>query len=299
MNHGMPHKTMDRRLVAAIALNTLTVAAEVIGGFLSGSLALLSDALHNFTDVAALVLALAARILGRRRPSARHTFGFHRLEVIAAFVNGATLLVVATLVVRAAVMRLLSPEPIQRDLMLIVALVGLGANMLSVFMLHGHDENDLNMRAAFLHLLQDTLSSVVVVVAAFVANTPWGRYLDPIASLVVISMILAGTYRLIRRALHILMQGTPPSVVIEELRADVIRRFGLNDMRHIHAWELGTGYHVLTAHLVAGPEGAAALLQRIPEIREYLRQEWHIEHATLEVELAPSETCSLEFAPEI
>jgi cobalt-zinc-cadmium efflux system protein len=292
-------RQLDQRLVAAIALNGLTVAAEIIGGVLAGSLALLSDAVHNLSDVAALVLALAARVIGRRRPSLHHTFGFHRLEVIAAFVNGATLLVVATLVVRAAIVRLVQPEPVNRDLMLVVALIGLGANMLSVILLHHHDARDLNMRAAFLHLVQDTASSVIVVGAAFFANAAFGRYLDPLASLLVISLIFVGTYRLVRRALHILMQGTPPGLDTEELRSDVVRQFGLADMRHIHVWELGAGYHVLTAHLVAGPGGVLALLEQVPEIREYLRREWHIEHATLEVEPVPSEQCTLASQPEL
>jgi cobalt-zinc-cadmium efflux system protein len=289
---------MDRRLVAAIGLNALTVATEIIGGLMSGSLALLSDALHNFTDVAALALALAARIVARRRPSLRHTFGFHRLEIIAAFVNGATLLIVATLVVHEALVRLFSPVAVNQQIMLVVALVGLGANLFSVVLLHRHDSEDINIRAAFLHLLQDTLSSVVVVIAALFAQKAWGRYLDPLASILVISLICLGTYRLVRRALHILMQGTPPGVAIEELRADIVAHFGLADMRHIHVWELGTGYHVLTAHLVTGPDGVVPLLQRVPEIREYLRREWHIEHATLEVEPVPSEHCSLDYHPE-
>lgn len=299
MTRNHIQRGLDRRLIVAIALNSMTVAAEIVGGVLSGSLALLSDALHNFTDVAALILALAARLLARRRPSARHTFGFHRMEVIAAFVNGAALLVVATLVVRAAVLRLWHPEPIQRDIMLAVALTGLFANLLSVLLLHRHDENDLNVRAAFLHLAQDTLSSLIVVGAAFVAHTGWGQYVDPLASLLVISLIVVGTYHLVRRALHILMQGTPPGLPIEELREDVVARFGLTDMRHIHVWELGTGYHVLTAHLVVGRDGLLETLQKLPEIRDYLRHEWHIEHATLEVEVTPSESCSLEFTPEI
>lgn len=293
------NRALDRRLVAAIGLNGLTVAAEVIGGFMSGSLALLSDALHNFTDVAALILALAARIVARRRPSLRHTFGFHRLEIIAAFVNGATLLVVTTLVVHEAILRLFSPQPINQNVMLAVALIGLAANLFSVVLLHHHDAEDLNMRAAFLHLLQDTLSSVIVVLAALFAHKMWGRYLDPLASLVVISLIFWGTYQLIRRALHILMQGTPPGLAIDELRADIVNRFGIEDMRHIHVWELGTGYHVLTAHLVAGPHGIMALLERVPEIREYLRREWHIEHATLEIESVPSESCSLDYSPQV
>ncbi|AXA37562.1 MAG: cobalt transporter [Candidatus Sumerlaea sp.] len=275
----------DTRLGISVLLNAFIVIAEVIGGLVSGSLSLLSDALHNLTDVAALLIALVARLLARRRPSLRHTFGFHRLEVIAALFNGATLLVVATLVIREAVVRLIHPTPVEQMTMLVVATVGLVGNLVAVVLLHGHDREDLNVRAAFLHLLQDTVSSVLVVLAALLVKVPGGVYLDPIASIVVILFVVRGTYQLTRRALHILMQGTPPDVAIEELRAELIAQFGLRDVRHIHVWELGSGYHVLTAHVVFNGDNLCAQVAQLPAIREYLRKEWHIEHATLEPEI--------------
>ena len=152
--------SLDRNLSLSIGLNALIVAVEVAGGLLSGSLALLSDALHNLSDVAALALALAARKLGRRPNSSKHTYGLGRLEVLAAFLNSATLLIVSTLICREAIVRLLHPEPIRGGIMLTVAVIGLVANLASVFLLKGHDHGDLNMRSAFLHLVQDTLSSV-------------------------------------------------------------------------------------------------------------------------------------------
>ena len=155
--HTKAAQALDFRLAGAIGLNALIVVAEIIGGMVSGSLALLSDAVHNLSDVVALIMAFAARRLGRRPPSHRHTYGLGRVEVMAALFNSAAILVVGTLIIRSAVTRLLHPSPILSGVMLAVAVVGLFANLFSVLMLKGHSHGDMNMRAAMLHLLQDTL----------------------------------------------------------------------------------------------------------------------------------------------
>ena len=157
IQHTHDAKPLEARLLGAIALNALIVVAEIAGGLVSGSLALLSDAIHNLSDVAALVIAFVARRLGRRPPSHRHTYGLGRVEVMAALFNSATILVVGTLIIRSAVARLLAPTPVLGGVMLAVASVGLAANLFSVLLLKGHSHGDLNMRAAVLHLLQDTL----------------------------------------------------------------------------------------------------------------------------------------------
>jgi cobalt-zinc-cadmium efflux system protein len=163
---------------------------EFVGGALSGSLALLSDAMHNLSDVAALIIAFLARRLGRRPPSLRHTYGPRRLEVFAALSNSATLLVVSTIIAREVVIRLVHPQAVRGVLMFTVALIGLLANLASVFLLKSHAHGDLNIRSAFLHLVQDTLSSVVVVSAALLSGWRYGPDLDPIASLLVIIVII-------------------------------------------------------------------------------------------------------------
>ena len=159
--------SLDRNLAISIGLNALIVVFEAAGGVVSGSLGLLSDARHNLSDVAALAMALGARKLGRRPNSVRHTYGLGRLEVLTAFLNSATLLIVSTLICREAIVRLLHPAPIRGGIMLTVAVVGLTANLASVFLLKGHHHGDLNMRSAFLHLAQDAVASALVVVAAF------------------------------------------------------------------------------------------------------------------------------------
>lgn len=276
---------LDRKLSWSIALNALIVVVEVAGGLLSGSLALLSDALHNLSDVAALALALVARKLGRRPNSPNHTYGLGRLEVLAAFLNSATLLIVSTLICREAIVRLMHPEPIHGGIMLAVAVVGLVANLASVFLLKGHDHADLNMRSAFLHLVQDTISSVAVVLAALFANSRYGRYLDPVVSILVLLLILRSGWGLLRDSVRILLEGTPTGLNLRDLQQDVQAHFPVRDLHHVHVWEVNAGRRVLSAHvhLAEMPLGDAESL--LGRIREHLAHHWGIDHATLEPEV--------------
>ena len=289
--------SLNRNLSVSIALNALIVVMEIAGGLLSGSLSLLSDAMHNLSDVAALALALVARILGRRPSSLRHTYGLGRLEVLAALLNSATLLVVSTLICREAIQRLFHPEPVKGGLMLIVAVVGLLANLVSMLLLKGHSHSDLNMRGAFLHLVQDTVSSVVVVVAALLSSWRFGPYLDPAASILVILLILRSSWGLLRDTTRILLEGTPPGLDLEALQQDVQSTFSVRDLHHVHVWELGSGYRLLTAHvrLAEIPLCEAELL--LKEIREHLARRWSVDHATLEPEINGCVSTALIHSP--
>lgn len=254
VKHSHGEKALEFRLIGAIALNALIVVAEIVGGLVSGSLALLSDAVHNLSDVAALSLALVARRLGRRAPSLRHTYGLGRVEVMAALFNSATILVVGTLIIRSAVTRLMHPVPILSGVMLTVAVIGLAANLFSVMLLKGHSHGDLNMRAAMLHLLQDTLSSVAVVGAALLSAWKYGPYLDPIVSIFVVLMVFFGGWRLLRDATRVLLEGTPEGLDLEALRKDVQHHLPGCDVHHVHVWELRPDQRILTAH-VRVPDG--------------------------------------------
>ena len=277
-------RTVEGRLIGAIALNAVIVVAEVIGGLVSGSLALLSDAVHNLSDVVALVIAFVARRLGTRPPSRRHTYGLGRVEVMAALFNSATILVVGTLIIRSAVTRLMHPAPILSGVMLVVAVIGLGANLFSVLLLKGHSHGDLNMRAAMLHLLQDTLSSVAVVVAALLSALKYGPYLDPIVSILVVALVLLSGWRLLRDATRVLLEGTPAGLDLEALRRDVQDLIPGCDLHHLHVWELRPDERILTAHLrvADGPlSGTDGVLR---QIRGRLQTKWCISHSTLEIE---------------
>jgi cobalt-zinc-cadmium efflux system protein len=292
-DHSHPHTpapgenpaAMDRKLSWSIGLNALIVVVEVAGGFLSGSLALLSDALHNLSDVAALALALVARKLGRRPNSPNHTYGLGRLEVLAAFLNSATLLVVSTLICREAIVRLMHPEPIHGGIMLTVAVIALVANLASVFLLKGHHHGDLNMRSAFLHLLQDAVASALVVVAAIFSGWKYGVYLDPAVSILVLLLILRSGWGLLRDSVRILLEGTPSGLDLAALQRDVQEHFPVRDLHHVHVWEVNAGRRVLSAHVRLPEMPLGEVESLLARIREHLAHAWAIEHATLEPEV--------------
>ncbi len=292
-------RSLNRKLAFSVALNALIVLVEIVGGVLSGSLSLLSDAMHNLSDVVALALALVARILGRRPPSLKHTYGLGRLEVLAALLNSATLLVVSTLICREAVVRLFHPEPIKGGMMLVVAVIGLLANLASMLLLKGHAHCDLNMRGAFLHLMQDTLSSVVVVLAAAFSRWRFGPYLDPAASILVVVLILRSSWSLLHDTTRILLEGTPPGLDLEALQQDIQSTFAVRDLHHLHIWELSSGYRLMTAHVRLNemPLGEAeSLLKRI---REHLAHEWSVDHTTLEPEINGCASGALIHSPSV
>jgi len=279
------HEETSRRLGISAVLNLTIVVAEIVGGLLSGSLALLSDALHNLGDVAALAVAILARRLGRKPPSLRHTFGLRRAEVLAALLNSATLLVVITLIIREAIERLQEPQPVQGPLMLTVALIGLGGNLASVLLLKGHvHEHDLNTRSAFVHLVQDTLSSVVVVAAALMAGWEYGPQIDAIASIIVALAVVRSGWRLLVDALHILLEGTPHDVDLVELQRQCQERFDIDGLHHVHAWETGGGERMLTAHIRVGNKPISEVECTIGSLREFLAERWRIHHVTIEPE---------------
>jgi cobalt-zinc-cadmium efflux system protein len=203
---------------------------------------------------------------------------------MAALFNSATILVVGTLIIRSAVTRLMHPAPILSGVMLVVAVIGLGANLFSVLLLKGHSHGDLNMRAAMLHLLQDTLSSVAVVVAALLSALKYGPYLDPIVSILVVALVLLSGWRLLRDATRVLLEGTPAGLDLEALRRDVQDLIPGCDLHHLHVWELRPDERILTAHLrvADGPlSGTDGVLR---QIRGRLQTKWCISHSTLEIE---------------
>ena len=225
----------------------------VYRGLLSGSLALLSDAVHNASDVLSLSLAIWARRVGRKTATYRHTYGFRRAEVIAALVNAIVLLAVTVLIAREALVRLLHPEPVAQGIMLAVGIVALWANVGSVLLLHRHEKDDVNIRSAFLHLAQDALASVAVVIAALFAHTRIGPYVDPAAALLVGVLVIERVYPC-WETVSTLLQGTPRDVDLGELVERVGERFSPVTLHHVHLWEAGPGQRIFTAHVALSRE---------------------------------------------
>ena len=250
------------RLWISVALNVAITAVEVVAGLMAGSLALLADALHNLSDVASLLLAIAARRLGRRPPSPRHTFGYKRAEVLAALVNAGLLVVISVLIAKEALHRLLHPQPVAAGLIFWTALFAFLGNMGGVWLLHRHDRHDLNVRSAFLHLLQDALVSLTVVVAAAFMGTPVGPYLDPVASIAVSLAVLIGAWRIVLESLHIVTEAVPRDLDLESLVDSIEARFQPAHVHHVHVWEVGPGERMLTAH-VAVPERTVPAAEKL------------------------------------
>lgn len=278
--------SLDIRLLLSLGLNVVITVAEIAGGVMAGSLALLADAAHNLSDVFALGLAVGARRLGRRPPTVRHTYGLKRAEVIAALTNAVTLVAVTALIAREAIARLLHPLPVGRGLMLAVALVALAANGLSVLLLRRHDARDINVRSAFLHLAQDALASLAVVVAALLSGTRFGIYLDPVAALVVGAVVLRGALLLVWETMGTLLEAAPVGVDLDRLVDQVNRLHAPARIHHVHLWEIAPGQRLLTAHVDLGQElGAREIEALLGGIKALLRRDWEVNHATLEPEV--------------
>lgn len=277
---------MDRKLLASAALNVAITLAEFFGGLLSGSLALMSDAAHNLSDVAVVALALWARRLGRRPPTARHTYGFKRGEVIAALVNAVVLIAVSLFIGREALGRLLHPTAVDRDLMLAVALVALVANVGSMLLLRRHEKDDVNVRSAFLHMAQDALASLIVVAAALLAHTAVGPYVDPVAALIVVFAVLRSALSLVWETFSTLLEGAPAGVDLETLVQEVKEAFPAITLHHVHLWQIGPGQRLLTAHASLRENLDGRSIETLfGEVKGFLHDRWRVAHATLEPEV--------------
>ena len=277
-------RTLDARLWASVVLNLAITLVEFLGGLWAGSVALLADAAHNFADAGALGLAILARRLGRCSPTPRHTYGFKRAEVMAALLNAAVLVAVSVLIVRGAIARLSSPGHIHTSTMLVTALVALCANAASVLLLRSHSREDINVRSAFLHLLQDALASLAVVIAAVFSRTRAGAYLDPLAAILISVVVLRSTAAILWGSLHTLLEAAPAGMDVERLVSSLAGQFPDIRFHHVHVWEIGPGQRALTAHMRVQLKYLRDAELRSTEVRRFLQEEWGIAHATLQSE---------------
>lgn len=275
------------RLLVSIGLNLLITVAEFIGGIVSGSLALLSDALHNFSDTASLGVSYGARRIGRRAPTREKTFGYQRAEVIGAFVNLVVLVLVALFLIKEAVERFLDPHPIDGGIMLAVASVGLVANLVTALLLHRPSKGSLNIKSAFLHIVADTVSSVGVVLGGVLVITYEAYFVDPVLTLGISLYILYHSYEMLRDTANILMQGTPRDVDLSEIVAAVQDAEAVLDVHHVHVWKIDERQTALEAHVVIDERDLHAMESIKHAIKERLRTRFGIGHSTLEFELRP------------
>jgi cobalt-zinc-cadmium efflux system protein len=250
-NHNLIHhqQVEGKNLLFSIVLNVVITSAQVIGGLISGSLALLSDALHNFFDVISLVFSYFAHKLSKKKASLNQTFGYKRAELIAAFVNAITLIIVALFLVYGAIERFFNPQHIESGLVIWLSILGIAVNGLSAFMLKNDADKNLNMKSAYLHLFTDMLASVAVLIGGLLMKFSQWFWVDSVLTLIIaIYLILVGV-DLLKKSTQILMLFTPVHINIEEIAQEVYKISGGGKLHHIHVWHLNDDELHLEAHL--------------------------------------------------
>lgn len=273
--------------MASIALNLLITVAEFVGGLLSGSLALRSDAVHNLSDTVSLAVALFARRIAQRDPTARKTFGYRRAEVIGAFVNLVTLVLIAAFLIVEAVERLVEPSPIDGAIMLGVASVGLVANLATAGLLFRDAQGSLNIRSAFLHIVADAVSSVGVVIGGLLVVFYDVYLVDPILTLAIALYILYSSWGLLRQATDVLMEAVPAGLDLGAVDAAVRAVDGVADVHHLHVWGLDEHHAALEAHVVLDGGDLARMEAVKRAVKARLADDFDITHSTLEFEFEP------------
>ncbi len=263
--------------------------AEVLTAIFSKSLALLADAGHLFLDIFALFLAYLGARVALRRPDERYTYGYHRAEVLAAALNSLLLFLLVGFVVQEAVRRIFAPTQVLVTPVLVMAGAGLLGNLLMASLLFRHEKGDLNLRAAFLHVLGDALGSVVVLISGLVLAFSGPAWIDPVASLVISGIILLGAVRVVRVAVRVLGEGVPEGLSLAEIAATMAAVPGVREVHDLHVWTIKPGFPALTAHVVVGDLPLREADRVAEELRRRIRERFGIEHVTLQVE---GESCS-------
>lgn len=278
-------RSRQRRMLWAIVITGSILVLEVVGGMVSGSLALLSDAGHMLTDLAALLISLTAMVMAGKPARGRHTYGFARLEVLAALGNAATFFLMVAAVAWEAVKRLSHPVLPEWKTMGLIAAVGLFANALSAWFLHGAEEKDLNMKSAWIHVMGDLASSVGVLVGvAVIARTGW-TWVDPVLSLGIACLIAWSAFHLFWKALHILLESAPLGLTPDKIASFLTSEIpGIKEVHHVHLWEVGSGEIHLTAHLVLEDRPLSEGLPVLQKASEALEKKFLISHSTFQLE---------------
>jgi cobalt-zinc-cadmium efflux system protein len=271
----------EKRLLIAIGLTGTFMIAEIIGGFVFNSLALLSDAAHMMTDVMALIIAFIAIQIGKKAADSKRTFGYRRFEVLAAVFNALILFAVAIYILYEAYERFSQPPEVQTGGMLIVAVLGLIVNLISMRVLQGGSDESLNMKGAYLEVLADMLGSLGVILAAILIYVTKIPQIDPILAVLIGFWVLPRTWKLLKESFHVLLEGVPAGVDLQKVESELAAVSGVKDVHDLHIWSVTTGENSLTAHLLVNPGADEALiLARAHEIAAT----FGIAHATVQVE---------------
>jgi len=292
-----PVRGYQRELMIALVITTTIMVAEFVGGLLANSLALLSDAAHMLTDVLALLLSILAFRFSAKPPTKKTTFGFYRMEIFAAQINGGVLVFLSLFIFYEAYHRLIEPEPIKSQLMMIVAGVGLLANIASALILHKSSEKSLNVKASFLHVVGDLLSSVGVIIGGAIIHFTGWFIIDPILSVMIGLIILKGAYGVVMETANVLLEAVPKHINLEGLIREIEAMEGIESFHDVHLWTITSGLYALSGHVLIKDQMVSESTQILERIREHLGEGYDINHTTLQFECESCEAgfvCRLE-----
>ncbi|MCL4141946.1 UNVERIFIED_CONTAM: hypothetical protein GTU68_014246 [Idotea baltica] len=293
MGHGHHHhtnghshpKVEGKNLIISIFLNILITIFQVIGGIISGSLALISDALHNFSDVLSLVVSYIANVLSRKEASTNKTFGYKRAEIMAAFVNSATLIVVAIVLIKEAIERFITPQEIESNLVIWLALLGIAANGFSVFLLKKDAASNMNMKSAYLHLLTDMMASVAVFIGGLLMKFYQMYWVDPVLTLAIALYLIYMGFDLLKNSTRVLMLFTPNTIQIQKIVEAISKIDPVKNVHHVHIWQLNENEVHLEAHIDFSEDIKLSQFDYIlEEIEEELFHNHGINHVNIQPE---------------
>lgn len=287
-SHSHHHPVNKNNLLIATLLNLVITIAEIAGGILANSLALLSDALHNLSDTFATFIAYVAIRISGKKADRKKTFGYQRAEIMAAVLNAVILIVICIYLFKEAYERVLDPEPVKSTIMIIVATIGLMANVLAVIILRKDSGKSLNVKAAYVHLIGDSLSSLLVVAGAIIIRLLGYYWIDPVITFLIGIYLIRESYIILKEAVNILMQSTPGKLDLERLKLKVEELPEVRNLHHVHAWSLNERELHVEAHVEVNKDMKMSQIQPIQaQIETILRNSFHVSHTTLQFEYKP------------
>jgi cobalt-zinc-cadmium efflux system protein len=293
-HHHSSSQVRGKNLLIAIILNIAITLAQIIGGFLSGSLALLSDALHNLSDVISLAISFVANKLARRDASLKRTFGYKRAEIIAAFVNASTLIIIAVLLIIEAVERFRFPKEIDSGLVIWLSIVAILGNGFSVLLLRKDSKANMNMRSAYLHLITDFMASVAVLIGGLLMKFYQVYWVDSLLTLAIAIYLIIVGYDLLRTSTRVLMLFTPTDIALEEIAERITQLPGIHNVHHIHVWQLNEDETHLEAHIDFNEDIKLSKFDEIlVDIEELVYHEFGINHVNIQPEFGKCDSKDL------
>ena len=288
-NHDNTEASWGKRLVGSMVINLIIPVVQIYGGIIAGSMALISDALHNLSDFISLIINYAALVIGKRSPTHKHTFGFKRVEIFATLISVALLYGAAFYIAFEAWHRFREPQPIAGQFVIWVALFGFTGNIISALMLHAGSKENLNMKSAFLHMLTDAFTSLGVVALGIVwLFKPW-YWLDPLFSWIIVAMILYSGWGLLKDSILILMNATPHGIDLQEIQKTIAAIEGINEIHDLHVWNPAAESIALAVHITVPDQMLGKVDKLAQEVRLILSEKFKIDHPTLQFE---SSTCN-------